>query len=65
MLFRSKIKKGKTQTGSKRRRVSKLALNMLSASLDTRLRFAFLFPFFFFHAFWQNAVTVHILFNEQ
>ena len=31
--------------------------------LNPRLRFAFFF--FFFHAFWQNAVTVHVLFNEQ
>ena len=28
------------------------------------LRFGSFF-FFFFHAFWQNAVTVHVLFNEQ
>ena len=50
-----------------------LSSKKLSASLDTRLRFepvcvlcfCSFFFFFFFNAFWQNAVTVHVLFNEQ
>ena len=42
----------------------------LSVCLDPRFEptsafCTFVFFFFFFHAFWQNAVTVHVLFNEQ
>ena len=40
----------------------------LSASLDTRLCFESVCVLrfcFFFTAFWQNAVPVHVLFNEQ
>ena len=49
-----------------KKRQTELKVGNYASVWIARLRFQQLrFAFFFFHAFWQNAVTVYVLFNEQ